>query len=132
MANAGPRFGWGWTIPCKSDEGRGDCGAVLGEPGTTKDDWLSFGFCIEESMEVGGGSCGGETCGVIMAGSLGRFLCPSMAAFSSRDEVPAGVSGGECMADAGEDGMEERCPECADAVRDAGLGEGAFVMLAGW
>lgn len=60
-----------------------------------------------------------------MAGSLGRFLCPSALALSSRDDVPAGVKGGECMADAGDDGMEERCPECAEAVREAGDGEGA-------
>ena len=65
-----------------------------------------------------------------MAGSLGRFLCPSALALSSRDEVPAGVRGGECMADAGDDGIEERCPECAEAVREAGDGEGALWLLA--
>lgn len=65
-----------------------------------------------------------------MAGSLGRFLCPSALALSSRDDVPAGVRGGECMADAGDDGIEERCPECAEAVREAGDGEGALWLLA--
>lgn len=122
---AGPRLGCGCTTPDRSDEGRGDCGAVLGEPGTGSEDWLSFGFCTDESMDVGGASCGGETWGVIIAGSLGRFLCPSVLALSSRDDVPAGVKGGECMADAGDPGMEERCPECAEAVREAGEGEGA-------
>lgn len=54
-------------------------------------------------MDVGGGSCGGETWGVIMAGSLKRFLCPSAAlSLSSREAVPAGVSGGECIAGAGD------------------------------
>jgi hypothetical protein len=38
-----------------------------------------------------------------MAGSLGRFLCSSALALSSREEVPAGVRGGECMA--GDDGL---------------------------
>ena len=83
---------------------------------------------MEESMDVGGGSCGGETWGVIMAGSLSRFLWPSAAALSSREDVPAGVSGGECIAMAGEDGLvptEARCPECADWVREAGDGEAA-------
>ena len=56
-------------------------------------------------MEVGGGSCGGETWGVIMAGSLGCFLWSPAAALSSREEVPAGVRGGECMADGDGDGL---------------------------
>lgn len=64
-----------------------------------------------------------------MAGSLSRFLCPSAAlSLSSRDEVPAGVSGGECMAGAGELGpvpREERWPECPDCTLEAGEGEGA-------
>jgi hypothetical protein len=60
---------------------------------------------MDESIEVGGGSCGGETCGVIMAASLGRFLCASGPVLSSRDDVPAGVSGGECMAAAGDEGF---------------------------
>jgi hypothetical protein len=64
-----------------------------------------------------------------MAGSLVRFLCSTLA-LSSRDDVPAGVKGGECMADAGDDAMEERCPECAEAVREAGVGEGALSVLA--
>jgi hypothetical protein len=126
--NAGPRFGYGCDTPARSEEGRGDCGAVLGDPGTDRDDWLSFALCTE-SIDVGGAWCGGETCGVIMAGSLMRFLC-SMLALSSRDAVPAGVNGGECMADAGDDGMEERCPECAEAVREAGAGDGALHALA--
>lgn len=83
-------------------------------------------------MEVGGGSWGGEICGVMRAGSLGCLLCPGPAAFSSRDDVPAGVNGGECMAEAGEEGMEERCAECPEIVREAGLGEGACGVLAGW
>lgn len=78
-------------------------------------------------MEFGGGSWGGEICGVIKAGSLARFLCSCIVALSSRDDVPAGVSGGECMAEAGEEGMEERCAECPEAVREAGVGEGALV-----
>jgi hypothetical protein len=52
-------------------------------------------------------------------------------ALSSRDDVPAGVKGGECMADAGDPVMEERCPECAEAVREAGEGEAALGVLAG-
>lgn len=43
--------------------------------------------------------------------------------------MPAGVSGGECMAEVGGDGrgpMEARWPECADVVRVAGEGEGAL------
>ena len=83
-------------------------------------------------MDVGGGSWGGEICGVIRAGSLARFLCPWAMVFSSRDEVPAGVSGGECMAEAGEEGMDERCAECPEAVREAGAGEGALSLLADW
>jgi hypothetical protein len=63
-----------------------------------------------------------------MAGSLVRFLCSTLA-LSSRDEVPAGVNGGECMADAGDDGMEERWPECAEAVREAGVGDAALCVL---
>jgi hypothetical protein len=47
-------------------------------------------------MDVGGGSCGGEICGVIKAGSL-LFLL-STAGLSSREDVPAGVNGGDCMA----------------------------------
>jgi len=65
-----------------------------------------------------------------MAGSLECFLCPSAPVFSSREEVPAGVSGGECMADAGDEAMEERCPECTEVVLEAGLGEGALHVLA--
>lgn len=84
----------------------------------------SVWLCTDESREVGGASCGGDTCGVIRAGSLGRCLWPPcMAALSSLDEVPAGVSGGECMA--GEEAMDERCAEWAETVREAGLGEGA-------
>jgi len=30
------------------------------------------------------------------------------------------------MADAGDEAMEERCPECTEVVREAGLGEGAL------
>lgn len=60
-----------------------------------------------------------------MAGSLECFLCPSAPVFSSREEVPAGVSGGECIAEAGDEAMEERCPECTEVVREAGLGDGA-------
>jgi hypothetical protein len=72
--NDGPRFGCGWVTPERSEEGRGDCGAVLGDPGTARDDWLSFAYCTDVSIDVGGVSCGGETCGVIMAGSLMCFL----------------------------------------------------------
>ena len=91
----------------------------------------SVWLCTDESREVGGASCGGDTCGVIRAGSLGRCLWPPcMAALSSLDEVPAGVSGGECMA--GEEAMDERCAEWAETVREAGLGEGAFDVLAAW
>jgi hypothetical protein len=47
-----------------------------------------------------------------MAGSFGCFLRSSAPlVLSSREDVPAGVKGGECMADTGEDGvvpMEER------------------------
>jgi hypothetical protein len=44
-----------------------------------------------------------------MAGSLDCFLCASAPPFlSSLDEVPAGVKGGECIADAGDDPIEER------------------------
>jgi hypothetical protein len=127
--NAGPRFGCGCVTPERSEEGRGDCGAVRGDPGIDRDDWLSFALCTEESIDAGGASCGGDTCGVIIAGSLMRFLC-SVLALSSRDDVPAGVKGGECMAEAGDDGMEERCAECAEAVREAGVGEGALYALA--
>jgi hypothetical protein len=62
-----------------------------------------------------------------MAGSLWRFLFPSALALSSREPVPAGVSGGECMADAGDDGIEARCPEWAEGVREAGEGEAAWL-----
>lgn len=76
MANTELRFGWGWTTADNSDDGRGDCGAVLGDPGTANEDWLSFWLWRDESMEVGGGSWGGEIWGVMRAGSLGCLLCP--------------------------------------------------------
>lgn len=59
-----------------------------------------------------------------MAGSLGRFLCPSATGRSSRDEVPAGVSGGDCMAE-GVVPTEVRCPEWPEGVLVAGEGDGA-------
>ena len=83
-------------------------------------------------MDVGGGSCGGEICGVIIAASLGRFPCPSILPFSSRVEVPAGVNGGDCMVAAGEEGVvlvEGRWAENPDCVREAGDGEAAFVFI---
>lgn len=64
-----------------------------------------------------------------MAGSLGRFLCPSAAGLSSRDDVPAGVNGGDCMAEAVVP-TEARCPECPDVVREAGEGDGALSVSA--
>lgn len=40
-----------------------------------------------------------------MAGSLGPLLCsPTIVGFPSCEDVPAGVSGGECIADVGGDG----------------------------
>jgi hypothetical protein len=110
--NEGPCLGWGWTTPGRSDAdagcGRGD---ALGDAGTTSECWLDRGFCTDESIDVGGTSCGGETWGVIIAGSADCFLWSSAPlVLSSREDVPAGVRGGECMAD-GEDGvvpMEER------------------------
>ena len=83
-------------------------------------------------MDVGGASCGGEICGVIIAGSLGRFLCPSILSFSSRVEVPAGVSGGDCNVVAGEVGIvpvEGRWAENPEGVREAGEGEAAFEVI---
>lgn len=44
-----------------------------------------------------------------MAGSLDWFLwSPAPPVLSSRDDVPAGVKGGECIADAGDDGFVPR------------------------
>jgi hypothetical protein len=118
-------LGWAWTTPATSDveDGRA-CDEDRGEPGMACDCW----FWTEALIEVGGGSCGGETCGVIMAGSVRCFLCSSAPpVLSSRDDVPAGVRGGECMADPGDDGMEERWYEWPEVVREAGDGDGAFV-----
>jgi hypothetical protein len=94
-------------MPGRSDAdvdcGRGD---ALGDAGTASECWLDRGFCTDESIDVGGASCGGETCGVIIAGSFGCFLRSSAPpVLSSREDVPAGVKGGECMADTGEDGV---------------------------
>jgi hypothetical protein len=91
-------------------------------------------LCTEESIDVWGGSCGGEIWGVIIAVSLRRGLWSSApSVFSSREEVPAGVSGGECMAEATAAGWvpsEARWNECPDAVREAGAGEAACGLLA--
>ena len=60
-----------------------------------------------------------------MAGSLDSFLCCSAApCLSSREDVPAGVSGGECIED------WRWVVEWLDAVRDTGEGDGAFVIIA--
>ena len=97
-------FGYGPTMPDASDTdaGRGESlGDSRGERGTASDWGLLSPLCTA-SMDVGGGSCGGETCGVIMAGSL--LWSPTATGFPSNDDVPAGVRGGECMAEAGGDG----------------------------
>lgn len=78
---------------------------------------------------MGGGSCGGDTWGVIMAGSLGCFLWSPAAALSSRDDVPAGVRGGECMADGELVPREARWYDVPDWVREAGAGDAAFVDI---
>jgi len=59
--NGGPFLGCGCTTPGTSDtdEGRGR-GDDLGEAGTTSDCWLCSELWTEESIDVGGGSCGGE------------------------------------------------------------------------
>jgi hypothetical protein len=70
--NVGPCLGSGWTTPGTSDEncGRPVLSPGLGEPKAA----ATWGErSTVESIEVGGGSCGGETCGVIMAGSVGAF-----------------------------------------------------------
>jgi hypothetical protein len=74
---------------------------------------------------MGGGSWGGETCGVTIAGSL--LGSDGILGFPSWEDVPAGVSGGECMAVAGGDGRTALFgrDEWPEAVRDAGDGEGA-------
>lgn len=78
---------------------------------------------MDVSIEVGGGSCGGEICGVIKAGSLSPFLGSiPLVGLSSREDVPAGVSGGDCTAWV----IDERCWEdWPDCVREAGEGDGA-------
>jgi hypothetical protein len=87
------------------EEGRGDAwGECLGDLGTATEAGL-LSFCILLSIDVGGGSCGGDICGVIMAGSFGPFLCSAVPlGLPSWEEVPAGVSGGECIAEVGGDG----------------------------
>lgn len=59
----------------------------------------------------------------------GSFLCSAgPVVFVSWEEVPAGVSGGECIADTGGDGRwvdEGRLEEWPEGVRDAGEGDGA-------
>lgn len=115
----GPCPGRGWTTPdmSETDDGReeGLCDAALGCGGCCCP-------CTDESMDVGGGSCGGETWGVIMAGSLDSFLCCVTApCLSSREDVPAGVSGGECIDD-------WTWEEWADPVRETGEGDGALCM----
>ena len=107
---------------CEDDVGHGDCC------------WACW---TEASSEVGGGSCGGETCGVIMAGSLACLVWADGPCLSSRDAVTAGVSGGECI----EGGVCEEWSaaggwraEVADWVREAGEGEaawGGFVSVGG-
>lgn len=79
---------------------------------------------MDVSIEVGGGSCGGEICGVIKAGSLSPFLGSiPLVGLSSREDVPAGVSGGDCTAWV----IDERCWEdWPDCVREAGEGDGAL------
>lgn len=104
----GACFGCVATTPLTSDSdfGRGDgSGDSLREAGGTNDSGF-FSLC-RISIDVGGGSCGGEICGVIIAGSICAFLCsmPGLA-FPSCESVPAGVRGGECMTDAGGDGLK--------------------------
>lgn len=60
---------------------------------------------IDESIEVGGGSCGGEIWGVIKAGSVLFPKSAPLVGLSSREDVPAGVNGGDCIAWA----SDERC-----------------------
>lgn len=74
--NIGPCLGCGWmTLGTSDDDDVGpDRCALLGDAGTVSDVWLCPGVWTDESIDVGGGSCGGETWGVIIAGSLNRFL----------------------------------------------------------
>jgi hypothetical protein len=65
-----------------------------------------------------------------MAGSLGPFFCSATEpVLPSCEDVPAGVSGGECIAEVGGEGRgpwpewKADCPEC---VREAAGGEGAW------
>lgn len=62
--------------------------------------WLSCDF-----MVVGGGSCGPEACGVIMAGSVSFARRPSGLFLSSLMSDPAGVRGGDCTEPTGGEGI---------------------------
>jgi hypothetical protein len=118
----GPCLGCGCTTSgSTTDDGRVR-GAGCGELEAAV--FCNF-WSTDESIEVGGGSCGGDIWGVIKAGSLGRFLWWSipLIGLSSREDVPAGVNGGDCITDAAAD---TRCWEdWPDGVREVGEGEGA-------
>lgn len=115
--NVGPCLGWGCTTSGSITELGRVRGAGCGELGA------ATLLLTDESMDVGGGSCGGEIWGVIKAGSLRFVLSAPLVGLSSREDVPAGVNGGDCMAWATDVRCWEDWPE---VVREAGEGEGAW------